>query len=116
MMSISERMVSDIVEALCAHYCIRERAIREKSVGARVRMEYIYINSKMLDGAAEVVGSPYAESFIRDIGQGVGYANTEIDAFSEVFYKKSKLAIKRKIAEKLHLLDSSPDVFYEAKK
>ena len=115
-MSVSEKMVFSIVEVLCAHYDIRENAIREKSVSPRVRMEYAYINSKMLDGAAEVVGRPYASKFIMDIGRGVGYANTKIDAFSETFYKKSKLAIKRKIAENLHLLDHTPEVFYKPEK
>lgn len=115
-MTASERMVSSIIEVLCAHYDIRENAIREKTVSPRVRMEYVYINSKMLDGAAEVVGRPYAKKFIMDIGRGVGYANTKIDAFSETYYKKSKQAVKRKIAEKLHLLDKTPDVFYGAEK
>lgn len=115
-MNTSERMVGEIVEALCAHFDVREQAIRSKSIGRRVRMEYIYINSKMLDGAAEVVGAPYAKSFIMDIGRGIGYANTKIDAFSETNYKKSKLAIKRKIAERLNLLDSTPGVFYETEK
>lgn len=116
MMNVSEKMVCDIVEALCAHYDVRERAIREKNVGDRVRMEYVYLNSKMLDAATEVVGAASAKSFILDIGRGIGYANTKIDGFGEVFYKKSKLAIRRKIAERLNLLDKTPDVIYEGKK
>lgn len=116
MITSSEKMVFDIVEALCAHYTTREKAICENTVSPRVRMEYIYVNSKMLDASSEVVGEPYARSFILDIGSGVGYANTKIDAFSETAYKKSKLAIKRKIGERLHFLDVVPDMFYKSKK
>ncbi len=115
-MSISEKRIANIVEALCAHFETREDAIRSRSVSPRVRMEYVYINSKMLDGASEVVGESYAKSFIIDIGRGVGYANTKIDAFAETSYKKSKQAIRRKIAEKLYLIDPTPDIFYETKK
>ena len=116
MMSISEKRITNIVEALCAHFENREAAIRSRSVSPRVRMEYVYINSKMLDGASEVVGETYAKNFIIDIGRGVGYANTKIDAFAETSYKKSKQAIKRKIAEKLYLIDTTPEVLYETKK
>ena len=115
-MTVSENMVFDIVVTLSAHFEIREAAIFKKSVTPRVRMEYIYINSKLLDAAAEVVGLKYAKKFIMDIGRGIGYANTKIDAFSETYYKKSKLAIKRKMAEKLHLLDPTPEISYPSEK
>ena len=115
-MTVSENMVFDIVRALAVHFERRERAIQEKSVTPRVRMEYVYINSKMLDAAAEVVGENYAKQFIKDIGHEVGYAKTKIDAFSETAYKKSKQAVKRKIAERLHLLDPSPEVIYKSEK
>ena len=115
-MTVSENMVFDIVVTLSAHFEIREAAILKKSVTPRVRMEYIYINSKLIDAAAEVVGSQYAKKFIMDIGRGIGYANTKIDAFSETYYKKSKLAIKRKMAEKLHLLDPTPEISYPSEK
>lgn len=116
MMSLSEKQVYDIVIAFSAHYDTRERAIAEKLVSPRVRMEYVYINSKMLDAAAEVVGIRYAKQFIIDIGRGIGYANTRIDAFSEISYKKSKMEIKRRIAEKLNLLDAAADAFAINKK
>ena len=114
-MSVSEKMVYDIVVALSNHYDVRERAIAERSVSPRVRMEYVYINSKMLDAAAEVVGIRYAKQFILDIGRGIGYANTKTDAFSETSYKKSKMEVKRRIAEKLNLLDPLPHDFMENK-
>ena len=104
-MSTSEKMVYEIVVALCNHYDVRARAINEKSISPRVRMEYVYINSKMLDASAEIVGTKYARQFIIDIGKGIGYANTKIDAFSETSYKKSKIEVKRRIAERLNLLD-----------
>ena len=104
-MTVSEKMVYEIVVALCNHYDVRARAISEKSISPRVRMEYVYINSKMLDAAAEIVGAKYAKQFIIDIGRGIGYANTKADAFSETSYKKSKIEVKRRIAERLNLLD-----------
>lgn len=115
-MTTSGNMISDIVVALAAHFEARERAIAERSVTPRVRMEYVYINSKLLDAAAEVVGTRYARSFIMDIGREVGYVHTEIDAFSETYYKKSKQAIKKKIAERLHLADPTPEISYRDKK
>ena len=115
-MTVSEAMVFNIIVALAAHFEMREAAIRKKNVAPRVRMEYVYINSKMLDAALEVVGENYAKEFIKDIGREVGYANTKIDAFSETNYKKCKQAIKRKIAERLHLLDPAPEVFYKSEK
>ena len=115
-MAVTENLVSDIVVALAAHFEARERAILEKSVTPRVRMEYVYINSKMLDAAQEVVGTRYAKNFITDIGRSIGYVHTTVDTFSETYYKKSKLAIKRKIAEKLHLQDPTPEISYKHKK
>ena len=112
----TENLVFDIVIALAAHFEIRETAILQKSVTQRVRMEYIYINSKILDAATEVVGQKYAKEFIVDIGREIGYAHTKIDAFSETYYKKSKLEIKRKIAERLHLLDPVPEKLYKSEK
>lgn len=109
-MTVSENMVFNIVVALAAHFETREKAILKKSVTPRVRMEYIYVNSKMLDAAAEVVGMKYAKEFIMDVGQERGYAKSKIDAFSEACYKKSKQAVKRKIAERLHLLDPAPEI------
>ena len=116
MMSLSEKMIYDIVVALSAHYDIRDHAIAEKSVSPRVRMEYMYINSKMLDAAVEIAGARYARQFIFDIGHGVGYAKSKIDSFSESNYKKSKMAVKRRIAEKLHLLDAEGEFNSENKK
>ena len=109
-MAVTESLISDIVVALAAHFEARERAILTKSVTTRVRMEYVYINSKMLEAAEEVVGARYAKNFITDIGRAIGYVNTAVDGFSETTYKKSKLAIKRKIAEKLHLIDPTREI------
>ena len=116
MMSVSEKMVYDIVAALSAHYGAREEAILKNSVCWRVRMEYAYLNSRMLDASAEIVGSKYAKAFIMDIGRGIGYANSKIDAFSESSYKKSKIEIKRRIAEKLNLIDPAVSDFERNKK
>lgn len=100
-MTLSEKMVFDIVVALAAHYEARERAISDRSVSRRVRMEYVYINSRMLDAAAEIADIKYARAFICDIGRGIGYANTKIDAFSESTYKKKQNRDKKKNCRKI---------------
>ena len=97
--------LSEIIVALCADYDRRRRALIESSVTRRVRMEYIYINGRMKDAAAEIVGEGYAERFIDDIGARVGYASSELDFCSEGQYKKYKKEIKDNIAKKLYLID-----------
>lgn len=99
-----ERLVMDIISALCAHYEARRAAIENKTVPKRVRMEYAYLNSRLLTAAAEIVGHPSAEGFIRDIGEAVGYAKTELEGYGETSYKKNKICIKINMAKKLYLL------------
>lgn len=97
--------LDDLVRALCRDFERRRDAIREGSVGKRTYMEYAYINGKMLDAACELAGEREAEIYIREIGEKIGYAYSEIPCASEVLYKKRKLEIKLNIARKLHLLD-----------
>ncbi len=101
----TESSVFNIVVALCADYDRRRSAVSEGLVSRRVRMEYVYINTRMLNAAGEVVGFAVAESFIREIGSGVGFALSDIDCVSESAYKAMKRRIKTKIAENLYLLD-----------
>ena len=104
---LNERLVMDIVKALCAHYETRRYAVENKLVSKRVSMEYVYVNSKMFIAAGEIAGARYAEQFIKEIGGEIGYSRSEIDAFSESAYKTYKREIKRNIAIKLCLLDES---------
>jgi hypothetical protein len=97
--------VDAIVVALCADYDRRARALEEKSVGHGAEMEYKYLNYKMFDAAAEVVGVTDAHTVIREIGTRVGYAKCEICDVSERIYKERKREVKLSIARKLRLCD-----------
>lgn len=99
------KLISDIIVSLCADYDRRKRVICEKSASKRVRMEYAYINTRILDAAGETVGLGAAELFIREIGNSVGYAESKIDYMGEPAYKVMKSRIKKNIAKKLHLWD-----------
>ena len=97
------KLIDDIVIALCADYERRKICAREESVPKRVRMEYLYINTRMLAAAGEIAGIYFAEIIIREIGSKTGYANSEIDSVSELSYKKIKQKAKRQIAKALYL-------------
>jgi hypothetical protein len=68
-------------------------------------MEYRYLNFKILTAATEIVGEEYAQTMIRDIGEGVGYAYTDLYLMSESSYKIKKAQVRENIARKLHLID-----------
>ena len=94
-----------LIVALCRDFERRRLAIENGSFGKRTLMEYRYINFKMLDAAAEIVGVSQAESFILEIGERRGYAKCENHYMSEVTYKRCKAEIKRNIAVKLYLTE-----------
>ena len=94
-----------MVVALCADYERRQGAITERSVTHRTEMEYRYLNFKLLSAAEEIVGVARAEAMIREIGNRVGYAYSELYDVSEVSYKKKKQEVKTNIAKRLHLID-----------
>ena len=100
-----EKGLDLVIMALCLDYPRRADAILNKSTTHRTDTELRYLNFKIFDAAAEIVGERYAERFILDIGERVGYAKTEMDFFSEVSYKQTKKQIKENIAKKLHLVD-----------
>lgn len=99
----SIRLIDDIVVALCADYQRRKLAIAEGSVPKRVRMEYVYINTRMFAAASEVAGFASAERIIDEIGRKVGYANSDIGNLCELSYKSIKQRTKRRIAKALYL-------------
>lgn len=92
-----------LIVAFCADYDRRKLAIELRSVSTRTEMEYKYLNHRIFEGAAEIVGAAYAELYIYEIGSGVGYANSRHPASSESTYKREKQEVKHRIAEKLHL-------------
>lgn len=94
-----------LVSALCLDYERREEAILTKSVSRRTETEFKYYNFKIFDAAAEIVGDRFAVTYIKEIGNHVGYAKTEIDCVSEITYKTHKSLVKQNIARKLHLCD-----------
>ena len=101
-----EKSVDMLVVALCADYWRREEAVRARSVSHRTEMEYRYYNFNIFDAAAEVVGEHFAEGYIGDIGERRGYAVSELaDHCCEKSYKMRKFAVKKNIAERLHLID-----------
>ena len=94
-----------IVVAMCADYERREKAISEGLVSHRTDMEYRYLNFKIYDAAAEIVGERQARVFINEIGRKSGYANSDTVAISETAYKIRKREVKVNIAKRLHLID-----------
>lgn len=93
-----------LVTAMCADYDRRCKDIRGGKVALRVEMEYKYMNHRIYEGAAEIVGSEYALLYINEIGGRVGYAKSDHPASCEASYKNEKREVKLNIARKLHLI------------
>ena len=70
----------------------------------RVDMELRYLNFKIYDATAEVVGEGDAEKFIYEIGKKIGYARTSFSDISERTYKKYKLEVIKNIARRMYLV------------
>ena len=100
-----ESSVDTLVISLCLDYFRRKAALAERSVSKRVDTEFRYLNFKIFDAAAEIVGERDAEIYIKEVGERVGYAKSELYMLSEVTYKQYKRMIKDNIAKKLHLTD-----------
>ena len=92
-----------LIVALCADYQRRKEVIENRSARRRVDTEFRYLNFKIYDATAEIVGEELAELFIYEIGNKVGYANTEVDSMSESTYKIYKKKIKDNLSVKLYL-------------
>ena len=93
-----------LVIAFCKDYFFRKEAIESGATSKRTRMEYEYINGRIADAAREVVGDDY-EIYIREIGEAIGYAYSDVMDISEGGYKQAKKEVKINVAKKLHLLD-----------
>ena len=94
-----------VVVALCLDFERRKNAIENKSFCRRTLMEYKYINERIYEAAAEIVGEADAELYINEIGGKIGYAKSDMPWLSEGSYKRNKNEVKRNIAKKLHLTD-----------
>jgi hypothetical protein len=92
-----------LVRALCADYKRREEIIIKREAERRIDNELRYLNFKIFDAAAEVVGERRADIFISEIGASVGYANSDVDCMSEGMYKSYKRHVKNNIAKRLYL-------------
>ena len=98
-----DKRLKNLIKALAEDYGRREAILLSGDISRRMRMEYAYLNSKILDGALEIADARLAPIFIKEIGEGVGYAKSEIDCMSEVTYKNYKTEISANIARKLYL-------------
>ena len=94
-----------LVVALCRDYERRAVAVASERVTPRTGMEYKYLNYRIFEGAAEIVGERYAALYINEIGRKIGYASSAHDAVCERVYKEEKQEVKINVARKLHLLD-----------
>ena len=95
--------LDNLVVALCMDYKRREGIILERMADRRIDNELRYINFKMFDAAAEIVGEANAASFIKEIGYGIGFVNSSEHYMSEGTYKKYKALVKQNIAKRLYL-------------
>ena len=92
-----------LIRAVAEDYERRSVKLISGTPSRRMRMEYAYLNSKIYEGALEIVGPILADTFIREIGGGVGYAKSAVDCMSEATYKKCKGDITCNIAKKIYL-------------
>ena len=92
-----------LVKALCADYKRREDIILGGMAERRVDNELRYLNFKLFDAAAEVVGDGKAGTIISEIGSSVGFAKSEFEYISEGIYKQYKMLVKQNIAKRLYL-------------
>ena len=100
-----ERPLSVLVRAQFGDFERRRRILEQESPKRRVRMEMVYLNTRLYDAAAELVGASLADAFIRDIGEGIGYTSSSLfDCMSEACYKRYKSELIRSEARRLYLL------------
>lgn len=97
--------LKEVVRALCADFERRRECVENATVSRRVMMEYVFLNSKITDAAAEICGEALADTFINEIGNSVGYAKSNVCWLGELAYKNYKSDIVKNVAKKLHLYD-----------
>lgn len=96
--------LEEIVKALCADYTRRALVIECRSAPFNVIMEYRFLNYRIMNAAIEIAGPRDAHLFIKDIGEAIGYAESELYLLSEKVYKGRKSEVKNNIARRLSLM------------
>ena len=92
-----------LIAALCSDYTRRENEILSGRLSRRADIELRYLNYKLFDAAAEIVGEKLSETYIREIGMRIGYAHSSVEGIGETTYKSNKSKIKEVMALKLNL-------------
>ena len=96
--------LENLIKALCADYPRRAEVIENRTASFSVIMEYRFLNYRMMNAAIEVAGPRDALAFIKDIGEDIGYATSELGLLSERAYKNRKREVKNNIARRLSLI------------
>ena len=96
--------LDSLVVAYCADYTRRADVISKKNAPYNVIMEYRFLNYRIMNAAMEIAGSRDALFFIKDIGQDIGYAASDLYVLSEKIYKERKREVKINIAKRLSLI------------
>lgn len=105
--TLKERVGSldNLVAALCKDYERRRQSMSSPGISFRTAAELRYINFKIHDAVAEIVGEEDADLYIKEIGEHIGYAYSDVPDICERTYKTRKRAALTNIAKKLHLTD-----------
>ncbi len=93
-----------VIVALCADFSRRAEIIYNRNAPYNVIMEYRFLNYRIMNAAVEIAGNRDACCFIKDIGQDIGYAASDLWVLSEVCYKERKREVKNNIARRLSLM------------
>ena len=96
--------IDAIVISLCADYSRRAEVIVDRNAPYNVIMEYRFLNYRIMNAAVEMAGTRDALSFINDIGNNIGYSDSELWTLSERVYKLRKREVKYNIAKRLSLI------------
>ena len=105
--NVNKRSLKELIKAECLDYFRREEELKNADLPRRVRMEYAYLDSKIEDAVRSVVGDKLCLAFIFEIGEGIGYAKSDVYCYSERIYKEKKRECVIRIAEKLYLAPPS---------
>ena len=100
-----EKSLKELIKAECLDYFRREEELKSSELSRRVRMEYAYLNSKIEEAVVSTVGAELCPVYIKEIGEGTGYAKSSVYCFSERIYKEKKQECLIRIARKLYLCD-----------
>ena len=92
-----------LIVSLCADYRRRADALSKGILPHLTEMQYKYLNFKIYEAAAEIVGEGEAELYISEIGERRGYAFSQVEDVSDTTYKDRKKRVKVAIAKKLNL-------------